>query len=76
MSVPLARIENLEVSFPGRAGRVAVVEDVSLEIRAGEVLALVGESGCGKSTTAQALVGLHQATSGSIRFFTGSKRCT
>ena len=46
------RVEGLTVSFPGRAGRVPVVDGVDLAIASGEVLALVGESGSGKSMTA------------------------
>lgn len=44
------------------------VDDVSFSIRRGETLALVGESGCGKSTVARLLVGLHEASAGSILF--------
>jgi len=44
------------------------VDDVSFEISRGETLALVGESGCGKSTVARMLVGLYRPTSGAIRF--------
>ncbi len=59
-SAPLARIEHLSISFPGR-DRPAV-DDLSLEVRAGECVALVGESGSGKSLTARALLGLVPAT--------------
>ncbi len=45
------------------------VDDVSFSIERGKTLALVGESGCGKSTVARLLVGLHQATHGEIRVF-------
>jgi ABC-type glutathione transport system ATPase component len=44
------------------------VEDVSLRILRGETLALVGESGCGKSTTARLLLGLERPTSGTVRY--------
>ena len=47
---------------------VHAVDRVSLSIAPGEVLGLVGESGCGKSTTARTVIGLHRATSGSVRF--------
>ena len=42
------------------------VEDVSFEIRRGETLGLVGESGCGKSTVARLIVGLYRVTAGSV----------
>ena len=49
-------------------GGVRAVEDVSVTIREGETLALVGESGCGKSTTARLLLGLEPPTSGAVRY--------
>ncbi|KWT63432.1 hypothetical protein ADL21_03020 [Streptomyces albus subsp. albus] len=54
----LAECDGLSVDFPGPGGRVQAVHDVSLAIARGECLALVGESGAGKSVTARALVGL------------------
>jgi len=56
--VRLLDMENVTVSFPSAQGPVAVVDDVSLTLDEGEVLALVGESGCGKSMTAMALMRL------------------
>lgn len=47
---PIIRISGLSASYPAKGGAVAAVRDVSLELRRGEVLALVGESGCGKTT--------------------------
>jgi peptide/nickel transport system ATP-binding protein len=65
----LLRIENLVVEFPaGRGKKVHAVSDISLDIAEGETLGLVGESGCGKSTTGRAVVQLPRPTSGSIRF--------
>jgi oligopeptide/dipeptide ABC transporter ATP-binding protein len=58
MSAPLLTIERLAISFPGEAGRVSVVDRVALSIAPGETLALVGESGCGKSITALAIMRL------------------
>jgi peptide/nickel transport system ATP-binding protein len=62
---PVLQVSNLSVAyarrsaFPGRAGpQVPVVSDVSFELHAGETLALLGESGCGKTTTAKALLRL------------------
>ncbi len=63
----LIDIQGLNVSFPGHQA----VSNLDLQIRAGETLALVGESGCGKSTTALALLGLlprHARASGRILF--------
>lgn len=68
---PVLTIRNLTVSYAGPSGRLRVVHDVSLDVAAGEVVALVGESGSGKTTTAQAVIGLlaagGQVDSGSIR---------
>src|SRR5919202_816367 len=52
----------------GRRGLVRAVEDVSLEVQAGETVALVGESGCGKTTLAKLVLLLERPTSGAIRF--------
>jgi peptide/nickel transport system ATP-binding protein/oligopeptide transport system ATP-binding protein len=58
MSAPLLEIERLAISFPAEAGRVHVVDRVGLSIAPGETVALVGESGCGKSITALAVMRL------------------
>src|SRR5262245_3954548 len=58
MSAPLLEVERLAISFPAEAGRVKVVDRVALSIAPGETLALVGESGCGKSITALAIMRL------------------
>ena len=52
MSDPLLRVEGLRTSFPGKSGRAYVVDGADFSVGQGEVLALVGESGCGKSVTA------------------------
>jgi oligopeptide/dipeptide ABC transporter ATP-binding protein len=66
----LLRAEHLVVEFPvGRTGlKVHAVSDVSLDVRKGETLGLVGESGCGKSTTGRALMQLPRPTGGEVRY--------
>jgi peptide/nickel transport system ATP-binding protein len=64
----LLRVENLVVEFPTRAGRVHAVSGISLDILPGETLGLVGESGCGKSTTGRAIIQLPRPTSGAVEF--------
>jgi peptide/nickel transport system permease protein len=51
-------VQHLSVSFPGREQDVRVVEDVTFDVTAGEIVGIVGESGCGKSVTISAIVGL------------------
>jgi len=74
--VPLVRIEELKVYFPIRdglirdrhVGDVRAVDGVTLEVAPGETLGLVGESGCGKSTTGRAIIRLTEPTAGRIIF--------
>ncbi|MCX5571930.1 ABC transporter ATP-binding protein [Kaistia nematophila] len=61
---PLLRIDNLEVSF----GAVRALKGISLDVREGEVIALVGANGAGKSTTLRSISGLARAKSGTITF--------
>ena len=66
---PFISIENLTVEFPlGGGAKVHAVSDVSLDVLDGETLGLVGESGCGKSTTGRAIMQLPRPTSGSVTF--------
>ncbi|MGW5062363.1 dipeptide/oligopeptide/nickel ABC transporter permease/ATP-binding protein [Streptomyces sp. NPDC004096] len=55
---PVLAVENLAIGFPGRHHGVDIVDGISFEVHRGEVLGLVGESGCGKSLTALAVMGL------------------
>src|ERR1035437_3743526 len=71
----LVEIEHLTKRFAVKQGvfargraEVHAVEDVSLNVRRGETLGIVGESGCGKSTTARLILRLLEPTSGTLRF--------
>ncbi|MFJ5835378.1 ABC transporter ATP-binding protein [Streptomyces shenzhenensis] len=66
---PLLSAHGLRVVFPGRHGapEARAVDGVELDIRAGEIVALVGESGCGKTTLARSLLGLERPASGVVR---------
>ena len=55
----IAEIKNLSLAFRTPEGPAEVIRDVSFEIQEGECVALVGESGCGKTTVAKAVMGLH-----------------
>jgi oligopeptide transport system ATP-binding protein len=75
MAQPLLRVKNLKKYFPIRGGlfsrevaRVHAVDDVSFEIMPGETLGLVGESGCGKSTTGRSILRLIEPTAGEVWF--------
>jgi oligopeptide/dipeptide ABC transporter ATP-binding protein len=72
---PVLKVTNLEKYFPVRSrllrrtvGNVKAVDGVSFEVYPGETLGLVGESGCGKSTTGRAVLNLQPATGGSVLF--------
>ena len=72
----LVRVENLVKHFPitrgivfqRQIGAVRAVDDISFSIRRGETLGLVGESGCGKSTTGRTIIQLHQPTAGKVYY--------
>ena len=75
-ATPLLQVKDLVKAFPVRGGgiiprtigHVHAVSGVSFDLAQGETLGLVGESGCGKSTTGRAILQLHKPTSGSVRF--------
>ncbi|MFD7806867.1 ABC transporter ATP-binding protein [Streptomyces cellulosae] len=66
----LLRAHRVHVAFPGRRGApdARAVDGVDLDIRRGEIVALVGESGCGKTTLARTLLGLVAPTEGGVTF--------
>ena len=75
MSDPLLSVRGLSKAFPIRGGilnrvqgSVRAVTDVSFDVAAGETLAVVGESGCGKTTTGRCILRLIEPTAGTIRF--------
>ncbi|MDT9698017.1 dipeptide/oligopeptide/nickel ABC transporter permease/ATP-binding protein [Streptomyces sp. P17] len=68
---PVLAVENLAIGFEGRHRGVDIVDGISFEVQPGEVLGLVGESGCGKSLTALTVMGLQPKgarVSGQVRF--------
>jgi oligopeptide transport system ATP-binding protein len=72
----LLNVDKLEVHFPitegiliqHKVGAVRAVDGVSFQVKRGETLGMVGESGCGKSTTGRAILRLHKPTAGKIEF--------
>ncbi|WP_420035820.1 oligopeptide/dipeptide ABC transporter ATP-binding protein [Streptomyces sp. cg28] len=70
MTESLLSAEQLRVTFPGRRGAPAAraVDGVDLDIAPGEIVALVGESGCGKTSLARTLLGLEKPTAGQVTF--------
>src|SRR3979490_1464094 len=72
----LLRVENLKMYFPitqgiilqRQVGWVRAVDDISFSVKRGETLGLVGESGCGKSTTGRAILQLYKPTEGKVNF--------
>jgi peptide/nickel transport system ATP-binding protein len=76
--LPLIQIQNLTIDFPGTGGDVAALQNFSMELQAGEMLAVVGESGSGKSVMALALMQLltpsARVRSGSVLFSPDGKQ--
>lgn len=68
MEDKLLEVKNLKKYFKTKKGMLHAVDDVSFDIKKGETLGLVGESGCGKSTTGRAILRLHEPTSGEVLY--------
>ena len=68
MSEPILEVKNLKKYFNTSGGVLHAVDDVSFTLEKGKILGVVGESGCGKSTTGRAILRLHEPTSGEVLF--------
>ena len=66
MNETVLKVQDAEVSFGVKGGVVRALDGVSLEVRKGEIVAVVGESGCGKTTLARAVLGLQPLSGGAI----------
>lgn len=67
----LLKIENLDIEFDNRVNKkqkIKVLSDINLEVEEGEIVAVVGESGCGKTTLGKLIVGIHKQTKGNILY--------
>ena len=64
----LLKVENLSMHFGKGADKKKAVDNVSFDVRRGEIFGLVGESGCGKTTTGRTIIRLYDATSGNVYF--------
>ncbi len=69
----ILEVSHLSKHYPTARGLVQAVDDLSFYVHEGETLAIVGESGCGKSTTASVLLGLTKATSGTVSIDEGTE---
>lgn len=68
MAEPLLEVRNLVKYFKSKKGMLHAVDDISFTIQHGKTLGIVGESGCGKSTTGRCILRLHEPTSGEVLF--------
>jgi len=66
--VTLIRVEHVDKSFSSRHGSIAIMQDISFEVKDSDFVAIVGPSGCGKSTLLRLIQGLDHPTSGEIYF--------
>ena len=65
---PILEVEGLKKYFKTPKGMLHAVDNVTFSVRPGKTLGVVGESGCGKSTTGRAILRLIEPTAGSVRF--------
>ena len=68
MANKILEVKNLKKYFQTPKGMLHAVDDVTFTIEEGKTLGVVGESGCGKSTTGRAILRLHEPTSGEVIF--------
>jgi len=66
--VAIIRVDHVDKAFPTRHGTIAIMQDITLEVKDADFLAIVGPSGCGKSTLLRLIQGLDRPTSGSVTF--------
>ncbi len=66
MSQPIVALKDVQLTLTSRAGPVEILRDVSLEVEAGQSLAIVGPSGSGKTSLLMVVAGLERATSGRV----------
>lgn len=71
----LLKVEHLCQYFKSGSRELKAVDDVSFDIKKGEVFGLVGESGCGKTTTGRSIIKLYNITSGNV-YFKGQRICS
>ena len=64
----LLEIKNLKKSYETKSGKVDAIENISLDVKEGEFIAIVGSSGCGKSTFLSILANLDKQNSGTIKY--------
>lgn len=73
MQTPVLSVRNLKMYFKSGRGKnklvVKAVDGINFDIFEGEVFGLVGESGCGKTTTGRTIIKLHDQTDGEVYFF-------
>ena len=67
-------LKNINKTYSTKSGNVTAIEDITLDVKDGEILAIIGTSGCGKSTLLNIISGLDHASTGKIRFLNDNPR--